>query len=78
MKYVMVGTAKKIWRRKYYMWVPEFSKWGVMAKRGDDRLPIFTEVQVTLPFFVKKWVKNAIKSVFWCFGGSNLKIFLFS
>ena len=45
---------------------------GVMAKRGYDCLPTFMEVQVILPFFEKKWTKNAIKSDFL---GPNFKKF---
>ena len=47
-----------------------------MAKRRGDRLPTFTEVLLTLPFFGKKWEKNAIKSDFWGVFGSKFQFFL--
>ena len=37
---------------------------GLIAKGRGDALPIFTEVIITLSFFEKEWLKNAIKSAF--------------
>lgn len=73
--YLQTDMSKfRLTDQKIYAHTREPEGGGGMDKGGRDDLPTFMEVPVILPFFEKKWAKNAIKiDFFGYFWGQNFK-----